>query len=628
MSNQAMKSLLKSSNNSQFKASGIQSFLVISLLLIAGCSAPTNNEQDDKPSGKLLPKVLFITSGISDEEPRLAQGIVLAIQSFNKRGVPVRLETRDILYDYREMSRYAIIILSTFPGYHDADRKCSLSYMSDEELDNLEKFVRNGGVIIAGDNVGRNDSDGTDRITLYQELTPDNWALSKCYGALLTEQNISGFGFSDSLPGTIQRDFSSGPLVIFPQDMWMLVPKKIGSDSAEILLSMSRGREIIPGILKNNYKKGMTFFLASSGFLHPINEGGYWSVDKIDKFYGYVLDAYDSTNGIRAMLNPWPDAASYAFCVTLNAEGNRDQYERVFKKLNEEGIRPTLFVSGIKDQEIRKCLLSQNYLLASSGFSFIKFIELNYPVTVEDILRNESLWDINFTGFRFPFTQPAFFGMIALEEHGYKFESSIGANNLDFIHGAVVPYNLVFSREGFYKTTNILEIAPTYHDDYYFLSVINQDQNPDSNYLSKNVQVYSEYLKDFWHYSVKPYNGVMVFLGHPKFVGYNNATLKALSGLISEVKKDHTWLASMDQVEEFRSGLGAMEFYASPVTNGFNIHIVAPDNIRLHGVCLNVKGRVKSASAKQDKVKVINTGVLSQIIFEAFDGQTVNVRME
>ncbi|MCK9204898.1 MAG: hypothetical protein M0P58_10765 [Bacteroidales bacterium] len=623
-----MKSPLKSSNNSTFKAFRINSLLLISLLLISGCSAPITDEQENRLPGKLLPKALFITSGISDEEPRLAQGIVIAIQSLNKHGVPVRLETRDILYNYREMSRYAIIVLSTFPGYHDADRRNSLSYMSDEELANLEKFVRNGGMIIAGDNVGRNYSDGTDRTTLYHELTPENWALSKCYGASLTEKDVSGFCLSDSLPWATRRDSSSGRPVLFNRDVWMLVPGKIWSDSAEILVSISGGQETFPGILKNKYQKGMAFFLVSSGFLHPINEGGYWSVDEIEKFYDYVIDTYEDENGIRASLNPWPDAASYAFCVTLNAEGNHDQYERVFRKLDEEDICPTIFVAGIKDQEVRKFLLSRNYPLASSGFSFLKFTELNYPVTVEEILRNESTWDINFTGFRFPYTQPTVFGMIALEENGYKFESSIGANNLDFIHGAVVPYNLVVSQEGFYRRTNILEIAPTYHDDYYFLSIIGQKSSPDSNDLTKNVRVYSEYLKDFWIYSVKPYKGVMVFLGHPRFVGYNDITLTSLSDLIHEVKKDHAWLASMDQVAEFRSGLGAMEFYTAPVVNGFDIRIVAPDDIRLHGVCLNVEGKVKNVSTKQGKVKIIHTGDRSQLIFEAFDGQTIKIRME
>jgi hypothetical protein len=623
-----MKSRLKLSNDRLLRAFVIHGFLMISLLLITGCSSPSNQEKKDKLTGRLLPKVLFITSGISDEEPKLASGIVVAIQSFNKRGVPVRLEARDILYDYDELSRYAIIILSTFPGYHDADRRYSLSYMSDEELGNLEKFVRNGGVIITGDNVGRNYSDGTDRTILFNELTEDNWALSKCYGTTLTERNVIGYGFSGHLPGTVRMDFSSGQTVIFPEDMWVLVPKNIQSKGADILVSMSRAGDTIPGILENKYGNGMAFFLTSSGFLHPINDGGYWSVDQIDTFYGYVLDAYNSDNGIKARLNPWPDGAAYAFCVSLNAQGDRDQYDRVFKKLKNEDIAPTIFVPGTLDQNTREHLLSYNYPLASSGFSFINFRELNYPVTVEEILRNASSWNNDFTGFRFPFTMPTFYGIITLQEHGYKFESSIAANNLDFIQGAVIPYNLVASRDGFYKRTDILEIAPTYHDDYYFLGSLDKTTGTDSNYLSKNVRVYSEYLKDFWQYAVKPYNGLMVFLGHPRYVGYNDATLSALSDLIDLVKKDKAWIASLDQVAKFRNGLGAMEFYSEPVTNGSEIRIAAPDGIRLQGVCLNVEGKVKSATAKQGKTKVMNSGSRSQIIFEAFDGQTVNVRME
>ena len=623
-----MKSRLRLSNDRLFNVSVIHNFLMISLLLIAGCSSPSIHEKNDKLSGRLLPKVLFITSGISDEEPRLASGIVIAIQSFNKRGAPVKLEARDILYDYKEMSRYSIIILSTFPGYHDADRRYSLSYMSDEELGNLEKFVRNGGVIITGDNVGRNYSNGTDRTTLYRELTDDNWALSKCYGTSLTERNINGFGFSGHLTSTMWKDFSSGRTVIFPEDMWVLVPKNIKSKSVDMLVSISKAGDTIPGILKNKYGNGMAFFLASSGFLHPINDGGYWSVDQIDTFYGYVLDAYNSNNGIKARLNPWPGGADYAFCVSLNAQGNRDQYERIFKKLKEENITPTIFVSGTLDQKTREFLLYCNYPLASNGFSFVNFRELNYPVTVEEILRNESSWNNDFTGFRFPFTKPTFYGIMTLQEHGYKFESSIPANNLDFIQGAVIPYNLVVSRDGFYKRTDILEIAPTYHDDYYFMGFLDKATGIDSNYINKNVRVYSEYLKNFWQFAVKPYNGLMVFLGHPRYVGYNDATLSALSDLIGVVKKDRVWITSIDEVSKFRTGLGAMEFYSKPATNGFEIHIAGTDNTRLQEVCLNVEGKVKSASANQGKVKVISSESHAQIIFEAFDGQSVNVRME
>ena len=147
-------------------------FISILALLLAQCSEPTGQDSGKIELNKQLPRVLYITTGISNENAQLAQGVVVAIQALNKRGAIVRLEPRDILYDYNELTKYNIIILSTFPGYHDADRQYSLSYMSDEELHNLNQFVRQGGVMISGDNVGRNSPEGTDRILLYKQLNP------------------------------------------------------------------------------------------------------------------------------------------------------------------------------------------------------------------------------------------------------------------------------------------------------------------------------------------------------------------------------------------------------------------------------------------------------------------------
>jgi len=160
---------------------------------VTHCSLPEDKIDNKKDYDTMLPRALFITSGISDNNVLLAKGVVIAIQTLNARGVPVRLETREILYDYEQLSKFNILILSTFPGYHDADRKYSLSYMTDEELKNLNRFVKEGGVMISGDNVGRNFFDGTDRIIKYQKLTPDNWQLSETFGLSLAERNMTGY---------------------------------------------------------------------------------------------------------------------------------------------------------------------------------------------------------------------------------------------------------------------------------------------------------------------------------------------------------------------------------------------------------------------------------------------------
>ncbi len=470
--------------------------LYISLLalLLVQCAKPAGEDNDSIALNKQLPRVLFITSGISNEDAQLAQGVVVAVQAFNKKGAIVRLEPRDILYDYEELTKYNIIILSTFPGYHDADRKYSLSYMSDEELHNLTRFVRQGGVMIAGDNVGRNFPDGTDRIIVYQQLNSENWELSKCYGLSLSEKNMTDYQSEGEITNYSKWHINPGSFIEKDAELWTLVPDSLASENLKVLGYWKNGTDSIPAFIENDYEKGTAFLMASSSFLHPVNDGGYWSVEQIEKFYDYVIDEYNKSNGFNVTLNPWPNAHDYAFCVTFNSEGVIDQCERIFQALEKENIKATIFVNGLVNDTIRSFLKTTKCQLESSGYSYSNFKGMKYPQSLDDILRNESNWKIDFRGFRFPYTKPGYWGLLALDKHDYAFESSIGANNLDFIHGSVFPYNIVIANDGFYKSTDILEIAPTYHDDYYFLKDIKEDKELNPDRLKKNVMIYSRYL--------------------------------------------------------------------------------------------------------------------------------------
>jgi hypothetical protein len=606
-----------------------QVIIIISLLiLLLQCSSPGKQEADEVISGAQLPRVLIITTGLSEENSKLAQGIVLSIQSLTKMGAIVRLEPRDILFDYRKLSSYNFLILSTFPGYHDADRKYSLSYMSDEELHNLALFVENGGVLISGDNVGRNYTDGTDRIMVFQHLKPENWELSNCFGVTLSEKNLTGYGLEGNITGFLQWDVSRSLFSGGGREFWTLVPETFISDNYKILGYWKKGQDSIGGLVENKYGKGKSYLLPSSGLLHPGNDGGFWSEEQISGFYGYVLDNYYRENLIRTRLNPWPFGHDYAFCVSLNAIGEKENYERVFKMLDEKKIRPTIFVNGSVGEDIRPMLKKSGYPLASSGYGYVSHTELLYPQAVEDILLNENFWSTDFRGFRFPFTNPANWSILALGEHDYSYESSIGADNLDFFHGSIIPYNLVVTNDGFYRSTDILEIAPSYHDDYYFLNSLKDGNDPDSSLLAKEILVYRKYLGNFWDYAVKPYCGLMVYLGHPAYTGFSDSTLTSLSGLIDQVLMDNTWITTLDEVAEFRKGLGMLHFYIRQDGKKQQVFIKAPENQILKDVCLNFEGRINSASAKQGKAKIINQENGSRLVFDAFDGQSLTIRME
>lgn len=600
-------------------------FLLPAITLLQ-CSSPSEKTEVLKPGAASLPRVLFITSGISDRERELAQGIVVAIQSFNKAGVPVRLEPRDILYNYTRLSSFNIIIFSTYEGYHDGDRKYSLSYMSDEEIHNLTRFVEEGGVLISGENVGRNYIDGTDRISAFNELSKENWELSKCFGTTFAEKNVTASSVKGVIPGFFNWETPASSASGEEQERWLLVPGKIVSEKSNVLAYWKTGLDSSAAMIENYYGKGIAFSLPFSSLLQPVNDGGSWSADQISKFYAYVLLQYNTLKGINIRLNPWPSGYDYAFCVSLNAAGNTEQYERVFNFLESEKIEPILFVSGLVDLKIKSFIEKKGITLASNGFSYSSFNDLKYPQAVDDILRNEDYWGVDFHGFRFPYTRPGYWGLLALDEHDYTFESSISANNIDFFHGSVVPYNIVMANDGFYKSTDIIEIAPTYHDDYYFLNKIREGAEPDSLQLIKDVTIYGKYLESYWQHAVKPYNGLMVFLGHPLYAGYSSLTLKPLQELVRTVKAEKTWITSMQEVARFREAICNMQFIVDTHRDKQQISVKAPAGISLSEVCLNVTGKVRKATANKGEVKVLDNPTGAQLIFNAFDGQVITVQ--
>jgi hypothetical protein len=179
----------------------ISLFLLLISLFSCNKTEKFKVSEDFSDQQHQLPRVLIITTGLESSKTTLPKGIVIALQSFNQKGAIVRLEPRDILFQLDELKKYNILLLSTASGYHDADRKYSLSFMSEAEMENIREFVHSGGILISGDNVGRNKTDGTDRIVLYGKLSADNYPLAECYGLELSEKNMEGFQVFGNLSG-------------------------------------------------------------------------------------------------------------------------------------------------------------------------------------------------------------------------------------------------------------------------------------------------------------------------------------------------------------------------------------------------------------------------------------------
>ncbi len=597
--------------------------LLFSIVLSNCSSSDTRKTETEKQLTGRLPKVLYITTGVNhkDNDIDLPKGIIVAIQIFNKSGIPVRLEPRDVLFDKDFLFDYDIIILSTSLGYHDADRKYSLTYMTDAELKNLDDFVMKGGVLIAGDNIGRNYFDGTDRLGDANKLNKNNYPLTKTFGVVLEEKNMKGYHIEGNISDSLKGEFLSK----VDEDLWTLVPDTIISKSLKSLAYWKNQKDSIPAIMQNDYGDGTAFLLSSSDFLDINPESDYWNINQLEIFYKYVTNHYFEKNNISCTLNPWPNGYSYAFCATFNSQGNIEQYKKIISGLNKYKIKPSFFVNGLSNDTVMNYLKGANVELASTGLKYENYENYDYPTAINDILSNEKKWNRKFKGFRFPFTNPEFSGLLAIDIHNYSYESSISVNNLEFLHGSVFPYNIIITHNKFYKSTNILEIAPLYHDDYFFLNELVDKKKINRKKIMEKTMIYSQYLNDFWNYSVKPYNGLMVYLGHPAITGYNDTTFLSLQNIIDTIRNDNTWLTSIGEIADFRNKYDKLDFYTGKSDTGINIAVRSDNDNIVKGISINLEKRPVKATANRGKVKILERNGKYSIVFDAFNGQNINI---
>jgi len=489
--------------------------VVVLLLVTAYCLYfdvfKTNSILSNPVNSYKMPKVLFITTGDNEGKGNISQGVSLAIRSFNKRGVFVRLESRDVLLDSEMLSDYTIMILSTAIGYHDADRRYSLTYLSDIETDNIIEWVENGGVLIAGDNIGRNTLEGTDRTTITGELNPETWKFSECFGIKMSEREMKGLALFEKdisvWGGKIKENFYT--------DEWALVITEVISDKVKVLAEWSDGVESIPAIVENDFRKGKAYLLATSYLLHPTDDGGISSAGQIDKFYEYILNNYNKRiHNVQIM--PWVDGYSNAFAITFNSSGTAEQCERILSFLEEENLPATFFLDSSVNREKLDMFESYDKIsLQSNSYSRPDFSMLSYSESVREINLIRQKLNRQFTGFRFPYSRISFWGMLYIDEEDYIYDSSIGVDYLNSYQGSIFPYNILISKDSYYKTLDILEISPVLNDDYFFYQKTLTEQEYSDDLQIKDSQLYEKYLMNFYDYVIKENNGLMVFIGHP-----------------------------------------------------------------------------------------------------------------
>jgi len=601
---------------------------IIWALLVVGilpcCTSPHQTPQGPpviRSVDDQVPKALFVTTGVNldNTDKNLPPDVVAALHAFNKLGVPVRLAPRDILWQPDSLIQYAYLILSTAKGVHDADRKYSLSYMTDAELENIARYVQKGGVLIAGDNIGRNDYMGLDRILKKRKLDASVYPLAPVLGYEAVETNLK----NHRLTGTGKLPVET--VRTGDYDLWTTVPTRPLSEHLQVLAYWTDGHDSIPAITLNRYGKGWAISLPLSGLLKPAPDG-LWSMRQIHRFYAFVDSVRNPKYRIR--IHPWPRKAPAALAVSFNPSDSARSYRFVLDQLQEKDIPAVFFVHGKMNDTIRRLLRKYPVGTASNGYAYAHYRNLDFSSTVNDIKLNEYVWKRSFKGFRFPYTTPTFNGLNVLQRNHYRYESSITANNLNVLRGSNVPYNLVISQGDYYVDTGLWELSPPWHDDYFFLHPLAEGGYPTPKQFEKDVQLLDQFLIDYWHYVVLPVNGLMVYIGHPMLTGHNEQTFGALQHLVDTARSRQAWLASLDEIWRYKQVLDRVKITARQQDQKIHLSFWLPENIIVPGFTLKLSfapAGVQTSDGR--KVETVTEGNHTYLIFDLQTGLDMDIQL-
>ncbi|HIE45285.1 MAG TPA: hypothetical protein EYP87_03740 [Flavobacteriaceae bacterium] len=490
-----------------------------------------------------LPKALIITSGADLGRGTVSDGVVHALQAFNKLGVFVRLENRKVLLQTDVLTKYDILIIPTIAGYHDNPQNFSLTYMSDTELKNIARWVINGGTLVTDINIGRNTLKGKDRILKDGILNANNWQLGKCFGVALKEMNTSDFYVKDTKMNIWQR------YILKPKnkEMWRLTAIET-APNVKILAEWQNKNSNYPALTLNKYGKGNAFLLPTFNMLHPASDGGLSNEKQINQFYELVYQTSIGKRNYEIQLLPWKNAHTSVYCQTFDDGGSAEEYERIFTFIRKNKLPTVFFITPAVDKEIAQ-KLKNDTLISIQGHSYNHpdFRKLDYFQTQNEFLMNRQFWKKNFTGFRFPYVSNSFWGMYLLNKLGFVYETSIAANNMEFIRGSVVPYNIPIFNNEFYCSLDLLEISQMYRSDWYFYQKVLKKEPYTKTEQKQDAKKFETYLYKYFNEVVQTNNGVMVFLGHPMYSGISNITLQPLQDFVSFLKTQNVWVTSLNE---------------------------------------------------------------------------------
>jgi hypothetical protein len=603
--------------------------IVTALIAIAYAALPLFDKKTESvkvhqnvDKASMLPRVLFLTTGTTEGNGEIAEGVSIAIQRLTKSGAFVWLGTREYLLQPEKMSEFNVIIAPTSFDYHDGDRKYSLTFLSDSEMRNLANWVKEGGVLISEENIGRNTTDDVDRLSLGGELNSSNWPLSEVFGLKMREIDLVGFTLEDKNSG-IWNGMIKDTLA---EDEWAIVPTEIISDKIKVLAEWKRANEIYPAVLENNFGLGKAFLLTSTYMLHPSNDGGVSSVEQIERFYEYALSSLPGQSAMRFQINPWPDAHTSAGCVTFNSSDDIAKYRMILDFLSIENISAGFVIDSVSSPEIISILNeNKNAELISGLSSKTDFTGSTFSENSRAFIEIEQSTGLNFKGVRFPFRSSNFWGLMYASSNGYIFDASIGIDHLSGYAGSVFPYNIVLARDSFYKATDMLELCQIIANDFDYFQLPDSISDYTEMMQREDAALFSKYLLDFYEYVSKRNDGLIVFTGNPDYTAFSELTMKPLKDLIDELRNNNSWLATPIAIVEYRNRLKTLKISSKIADKSVTLNVECPDGIVIEGLSIKLDSRPVDVSTS-GKNEIKEVGGKYFLITDVKNGDEITIK--
>ncbi|MFO7675674.1 MAG: hypothetical protein R6X12_05125 [bacterium] len=533
---------------------GLRLAAAAAVLALAGCGAAPRAAGANPDIALVYPRVLFLTTG-SDGAGLLPSGANICLETFNGLGALAEVADKSILLDRGRLDSTRIIVAPTIAGYHDADRVFSLSYLDSVSMANLAGWVNAGGILISGENIGRNTPDGEDRVASGNLLDETEWPLAPVFGYSMREENLAGFRLVKDPDAALFEDYRADLTRPF-EEAWLLVPVE-SAGGFQSLASWTDGRTTFPGVTANAFGRGWGILVPHFLLLQPSIDGGAGDVPAIASFYRRVF-ALALGSGPEVCVNPWPGAYRSALAVTLNEAGDPAPgggIERMLAGLLAvPGLRELdVFVTGRVTAATLDCLRREpRARLASLSFSHPYFRDLDYCRAVWELARLEDFLGQPVRGFRFPFSNRTAAGLFALAQRRYRYDSSIFLDHATGFAGALFPYHLpVWVRGQYCLVTDVLELSPALEDwDFYGQGTSGSDYpEPDQ---ARDARRFAARLESAWRGLARERRGMMILSLHAAYSGFSGTTLKPVTGFLAgAAESGDAWLTSLDRIADW-----------------------------------------------------------------------------